>query len=348
MTTTAQRVPYLDRLRIFAAFCVVVLHVCAGPWQSLPPAELTWQASNLFNALVRFSVPVFFMLSGAVFLAPEREVLPRRLFGRHLLRMVTAFLFWSLAYSVTFNVLLPDAADWPAFWRDFAYGHYHMWFLFTMMGLYIATPMLRCICRERRCAEYFLLVSFLAVICVNTLKLIPPLTAIVEATMAKLHLEFFLGCTGYFVLGHYLASYALPRRFERAICLLGGVSLVFTVAATAILSGRDGVGNTTWFGNLLPNTYFTAAAMFLLFRRRANAAPKTELRVKVVMTLSRLTFGIYLVHDFFIKLLAGLGLTADAFAPVITVPLSALIVFVLSAAASWALGKIPVVNRYLV
>lgn len=348
MNPSVQRVLYLDRLRIFAAACVVVLHVCAGPWQSLPPEELSWQMINLFNALVRFSVPVFFMLSGAVFLAQGREVPLRKLFGRYLLRMVTAFLFWSLAYSATFNLLLADDADWSAFWRDFTYGHYHMWFLFTMMGLYIATPMLRCICRERRCAEYFLLVSFLAVICINTLKLIPPLTAIIEATMAKLHLEFFLGCTSYFVLGHYLAAYAVPRRFERVIYILGGVSLVLTVVATAILSVPDGAGNTTWFGNLLPNTYFTAAAVFLMFRRYANAAPKTALCGSVIVTVSRLTFGIYLVHDFFIKLLAGIGLTADAFAPVIAVPLVALAVFALSLAASWLLAQIPVVNRYLV
>lgn len=348
MNQTHTRVLCFDRLRIFAAFCVVVLHVCSTPWQTQHPSTATWQIVNLYDALVRFSVPIFFMLSGAVFLAQDRPVSLRKLLGRYLLRMVTAYLFWSFAYSATFNLLLPDVADWAAFWRDFTYGHYHMWFLFTMMGLYIATPMLRCICRERRSEEYFLIVSFVAVICVNVLKLIPPLTAIVEATMAKLHLEFFMGCTGYFVLGHYLATYALPRWVERALYALGGLSLAFTVVATAIISVRDGVGNPTWFGNLLPNTYFAAAAIFLLFRRYGNAVPKTTWRGRLTMTLSRLTFGVYLVHDFFIKLLADIGLTAVAFVPIIAVPLIALAVFALSLAASWLLGKIPVVNRYLV
>jgi len=348
MPTTERRVPCYDRLRVFAAFCMIVLHVCAGPWQTLPPDTDAWQMINFCDALVRFCVPVFFMVSGVFLLSPAREVPMRRLFGRYILRMVLSYLVWSAAYSAVFNLLLPETPDASAFWRDFILGHYHMWFILTMIGLYLAVPILRCVCREKKTEQYFLVVSLITVFGGNVLKLIPPIADYVSATMTKLHVETFLGVTCLFVLGHYLAAYGLPRWAEHLICLLAGLSLIFTTLETARLSMLDGAGNSRYFAYLLPNTLCVATAVFLLFRRFGNTPLRSAGGAKLLMGAAKMTFGIYLVHDFFIRLLAGIGLTADAIFPLAAVPLTALCVWVLSAATVWLLGRIPWVRDYLI
>ena len=70
---------YIDVLRIVACFSVIMLHTSAQAWYSLPVESGGFQIANSYDALFRFGVPVFVMISGALFLAPERKVEMRKL-----------------------------------------------------------------------------------------------------------------------------------------------------------------------------------------------------------------------------------------------------------------------------
>ncbi len=69
---TSNRVIYLDLLRIFAMFGVVVIHVSAIA-VSYDIGTFTSNVGIIYNGLVRWSVPAFFMISGAMFLRTEKE-----------------------------------------------------------------------------------------------------------------------------------------------------------------------------------------------------------------------------------------------------------------------------------
>lgn len=56
-----------------------------------------------YNAFARFCVPIFFMVSGALWLDPKRNVTPNYLF-RHMLRLVTALIAWNLVYALFYIV----------------------------------------------------------------------------------------------------------------------------------------------------------------------------------------------------------------------------------------------------
>ena len=64
---------YIDVLRIIACFSVIMLHTSAQAWYSLPVDSGGFKIANSYDALFRFGVPVFVMISGALFLAPEKE-----------------------------------------------------------------------------------------------------------------------------------------------------------------------------------------------------------------------------------------------------------------------------------
>ncbi len=59
------------------------------------------------------------------------------------------------------------------------------------------------------------------------------------------------------------------------------------------------------------------------------------------------SFGIYLVHVFFLMLLRNFGITALSFPPVLSVPVLTAAVFLASLAAAWLLSKVPFVGKYL-
>ena len=69
-----QRVIYLDYLRIAATFCVVVLHISGQNWYTTSVNSFEWNVLNFYDSIVRWVVPIFVMISGALFLDNEKEL----------------------------------------------------------------------------------------------------------------------------------------------------------------------------------------------------------------------------------------------------------------------------------
>lgn len=69
------RILYIDVIKIFSAFGVILLHSTAYVLQDINAEE--WSAFLLLNTLTRFSVPLFFMCSGALLLSKTFEFTPR-------------------------------------------------------------------------------------------------------------------------------------------------------------------------------------------------------------------------------------------------------------------------------
>jgi len=74
------RMVWIDHLRVLATFAVVVLHAAARNWYSADVHGFEWRVLNIYNGFVRWGVPVFIMISGALFL--NRDIPVRQLYGR--------------------------------------------------------------------------------------------------------------------------------------------------------------------------------------------------------------------------------------------------------------------------
>ena len=70
-----QNITWINNLRLIAMFAVIVLHT-ASPllfFYNNVPAN-NWIAADIYNAMVRFAVPVFVMITGALLLHREYEL----------------------------------------------------------------------------------------------------------------------------------------------------------------------------------------------------------------------------------------------------------------------------------
>ena len=63
-----KRKVYCDYLRLVATFAVVFIHVAASNWSNVDVNGMQWQVFNIYDSLVRWGVPIFVMISGALFL----------------------------------------------------------------------------------------------------------------------------------------------------------------------------------------------------------------------------------------------------------------------------------------
>ena len=100
MTTDQNRAYYLDVLRIIATLAVVTLHVSAQNWDTVDIHSFAWHVFNFFDSLVRWAVPVFIMISGAVFLDNDRPLSIRKLYRKNVLRLVIVYFVWATVYAV--------------------------------------------------------------------------------------------------------------------------------------------------------------------------------------------------------------------------------------------------------
>jgi surface polysaccharide O-acyltransferase-like enzyme len=85
------RIISFDVLRILAAFAVVMLHVTSDRLTTSFPSN-EWEIRNVYDSFVRWCVPVFVMISGALFLNHGRSVNVGRLYKKNILHLVFIFL----------------------------------------------------------------------------------------------------------------------------------------------------------------------------------------------------------------------------------------------------------------
>ena len=67
-------IEYFDLIRLFSSFGVILIHVSAQKWYSTFPGQYKWEVLNFYHSISRWSVPEFFMISGALFLNKSSSI----------------------------------------------------------------------------------------------------------------------------------------------------------------------------------------------------------------------------------------------------------------------------------
>lgn len=344
------RLIYLDLLRTIACFSVIVLHTSASNWHKSSVESFSWQVFNFYDGLVRFCVPVFVMISGVFFLDPEREFSLDILFQKYILRIIKAFVFWSASYSILINIFKYKAINVEfllSTLKQFMVGRYHLWFLFMIFALYLVAPFLRKITCNKNLLEYFIILFLIFGILIPFLQKLPLFEQTTEIT-DKMNLYMVLGFSGYFVIGYYLVSYELSQFMKRVIYIMGCLGILLTIVFTSIISLMNKEPTEVFYDYLSPNVLTSSIALFLFFKERVAKHKFSERTITIILRISRYTFGIYLVHDFFNILFWKIGLTTLLFNPLGSVPLISSIIFALSFLVVALIDKIPFLRRNII
>lgn len=237
------------------------------------------------------------------------------------------------------------------FFYELIIGHFHMWYIPMLAGLYVLTPLLRQIARSDEHARLFLALALVANF------LLPWLSGTVScfsgaagSVLTKVvdgfRLDFVLGYGAYYVLGYRL------NRSERQVpsallVLMAAVSALVIVLGTWGILAYTGSFTELMYGNMTANMLACSVALFMLARDGRVAAERL-MGNGLLSVLSRRSFGIYLVHPLVIGLLRDtLGLDWSTFGAAVGVPLVTLLTVAISLVLSVVLCKVPVIGRYV-
>lgn len=341
-----KRLIYADALRIAATFSVVLLHTAAGNWNYAEIGRFEWNVFNFYDSISRFGVPVFVMISGMFLLNPNKDVSLGDIYGKYIFRIVKSFVFWSLLYALYTNVNNYDSFNSDIFVKNFISGHYHLWYLYMIVGLYAITPILRKIAADKEVSGYFLLLSLIFVfvlpMIIKSFNL-----EFLEIIIKKFDFHIVLGYAGYYLSGYYLSTYNIKKGGRKVIYILGILGAISTVVLTAMASLKTGKAEGAFYSYFSPNVMLVSISVFIFFKYEVSKIKFSRKSISAIETLSNCSFGIYLIHDFFNMFFSGMGIDTMKYNPLLSVPVTALLVYCASLLVGYIISKMPFLRNTL-
>ena len=367
----SKRIVYFDVMRAFAPLAIIMIHVLDGVFTesgSYTTQEEVW-AHGVASAL-RWAVPVFVMMSGALFLNPERKFDWKKHFRKNVLRLLIAFIVWQIIYAVyTYFVTKGDGE--PEFDRilhcvRIAFGqHYvHLWFLVMLLAMYLMVPILRKVTEDRALMKYFLIIG---IVFIFALPLVGEYCQILQLSSSKTN-PYLMGALGgvaeginyfrgklllnymvYFVLGYYLATTDFSKKQRIELYLLGAGAVALSILISPLRVSLVGApidmvsadaDNINFLSMLL------SVAVFVFMRKWLGGVKKVP---RVVSFMAKHSFGVFLVHMLFLDGIFRFIYTDGLHMSNIwyLTPLFTVVIYCVSLGAAWIMSKLPLIRKVI-
>lgn len=278
-----ERIYSLDWIRVLACLMVIFMH---SPFPSSEENSLFLLASGYLSAPC---IGLFFMVSGALLLPVRMST--KTFLKKKFLKVCIPTLIWSIFYllwswdsTVNFvqHVLsIPFSAQ----------GTGILWFMYVLIGLYLLAPIVSAWLENasKRELEFYLFLWSIT-LCYPILKKY----FIVNDSNTGI-LYYFTGYAGYFLLGYYTNKYYNRFVFKYLLFPLA-LSLLAPVVCK-VLEWNINFFQIFWYLSIF--VAIQCLTWFILIRKYW-ALGENKLN-KIIADISNLSFGIYLVHIFFLR-----------------------------------------------
>ena len=383
------RKQFLDVLRVLATCAVVLMHVLTGATDVTDASIVPEYRSLLLSVmdLVTWCVPIFLMISGYLFLNPERTLTYPVMIKKYCRRIALAILLFGVPYAAselvvaerTFRIrMIPEALKMTLMGHTWS----HMWYLYLILFLYLITPLLK---KVLRVLPVWGVVAMMAVIFLGS-SVAPFLNKVLDVNSIPV-----LPDGGVYFL-YYLCGYLFA---VREVCVdkaessgTSGKGMetgdttepvrgkrignVWLIAAAVLIMGMILSRTLAGFSIQMAYNYpFTVLLAVLLFAAGWNgggdsaalaAQEKNRIHRIPWQEAGALSFAVYLVHPVYVNLLYKFvkitpftvleqcGVQSVAAGQAVLILLLAafcLVVLALATATAWVLRKIPVLRKFV-
>lgn len=335
----SERYEYIEFLRILAISAVILDHVAIVA-TSVFKGSITINDSILYYSIINsshFAVPVFIMVTGYLLLNPEKDININDIIKKYVFRMIVVlftfgvFFAWleiifdtnainiSQLFISIYNVIIGNTWD-------------HMWYLYMLIGLYLITPILRKFTYNSTSNEikYFLLLNLIFLSIFSQIK-----------AFFNIDIAFFIPITSiypfYYVLGYYIGNNNI--KISKKVISTSIIICLIILVVSAIKN----IPYVADYHSLIVT--ILSASIFMLARDTSECCKKHY--GNLLKLISRCSFGMYIIHMFFINILYKLvKINPFNYNSLILIILF-IIVFVASLISSYILTKIPIIKKYI-
>lgn len=281
-------VTWIHNVRAVGCVMVVLLHVCAlfeSRFGTIPLHE--WIAVTIGNSLTRASVPMFFMVSGFLFLSVTEVKL------KNIFRVVTALIFYSLIYIVYahYQYDKPFIKSIISIYKEPVF--YHLWFFYYLIICYALMFFVKS--KTTYGIKHLAVISFIFTFMNVKMNDLTSMFGIHYQSISLINSGMLLFIF-YCVAGAVVASIEYRKRYYY-ICLF---TVILSVTALTILtyysSLEKGKYNSIFEVEASIPVYYCSIAMFYILRH-------TEFKgfsQRVISVLSSSSLVMYGLHVIFV------------------------------------------------
>ena len=335
----------IDLLRIVCCFSVVIIHYAAILWYDSKLGSFDWRFGALIDALVRFCVPVFYMISGALFLS-KKEINMKKIFSKNILKILIIIAVWLPIHGIfsyyKYGNEITGLNSFIQIFKDIIDNQYQFWFLFPLLSMYICLPILKKISEDKKVTKYFIILFFIFQIIRQSI--IPIIGNGYKIKIINLFVpDLVLGYIGYFLLGYYLFNNNLDKKKIQLSYRLGVLSVVIAIIGTVCISIMANKKIDMFFGYYMITTFFASIAVFNYFKYDVKAK-----FTKFIPFISECTMGIYIFHNLVKWSFEMLGVTVFIGPTFITIPVFSILNIIICIIITVIIKKIPFIGKWLV
>lgn len=284
-------ISYISLVKVIAAFAVVMVHT-SMIYVTNNNFDAKWWTGNILDGISRIGVPLFFMITGAVFL--HREEAARDFYKKRAKRLLPALVIWSLVYYIFIHVIRNENAFQI---KEFLVKlvtddhYYHLWNLYAFILIYLFVPILqKCVKLIPNGYIVFYAIMSGGLVTLNSLFWLADWSLPLDANP-------FIAAIGYVLLGYAITHRDLKIDGMAAYAIGGAM---FIVVATYFVSEHLGKFNSMFYNrNGLP-VMLQATGIFIGCRVLAERLPQLT-QSKIILFIANCSFGIYLIHPLLIR-----------------------------------------------
>ena len=360
------RVVFLDWLRAIACFMVVAVHACE-PYYFGADGNVFIESkaagfwASFVDSAVRSCVPLFVVTSS--YLLFPLSCRTGEFFKRRLVRVLVPCAVWACAYTAAWG-------EWAKLPFNFPFAGGHLWFVYMLVGLYLAMPLLSPWAEKAQEREVrgwlmlwlattlfpFIRRFWLAKFGAPEFGATPFLWG--EAPWNRFGaFHYVSGFAGYMLLGFYFRKFVPRLDWRRTLAIaaplwLAGFAITWGFFYFRIPAAQGyPVARPYAFAVDLETSWefcgtgvaLMTAACFLLARKLEFAGGFYR---RVVRPLSEASYGTYLLHMFI--LVQAVAFFRRHLPPGASIAATAATTYVLASLASALLRRIPFVGRFIV
>lgn len=343
---------FLDILRVIATGAVIMLHTVTGIKDTTDMSLYPWEF-RIFLAvmdMVTWSVPVFIMISGYLFLNPAREFSLRQMVGKYCRRIVCALFLFGVPYACIELCLTGESVRVEMLGKAVLMvltgkSWSHMWYLYLIFFLYLFTPAFRWILK--RIPKYCVYIIMAILVIGSSLFLY--INKYLEADVFPVLQD---NCIYVF---YYLCGYLVAKKDqEGAFRVRNGKTLLWShcLVGMIVILSMGMVTYRMFTGHQVQMAYdypFTVALALLIFVWAANRTWNiSENAAAGWNQISGICFSVYLIHPVYVNIAYKfLHLTVLDYPLWVSLPLFWIVITALSVGTARILWQIPFLRKYV-
>lgn len=296
-----KEVYYFNVLNVIACFGVIMLH-CNGLHGSNHNGSL-WIVSNLIESIMCIAVPIFFMISGATLVDYRKRYTTKIYLKKRFMKTVIPFFIWSCIAGVVMVYLnnirnIPFDYSFRAIVASIINTKYNpvYWFFIPLFSIYLSIPIVSLIPKKKHIYLYIIFYGFL------TVSVLPTVFKLFSAHFnSAIKAPFVGGAIIYVFLGYYLANFEIIQKHRFTIYFLSIIGFCFLFFGTLIITPKNHTMSRMFYGITNFPSVLYSTGVFVFFKYLNYDKFKNVIWPINISTISKYSFGIYLIHLFYIK-----------------------------------------------